>query len=32
VISVADEADIPRGAGTIWDVRGGDVTPREGAA
>jgi DNA replication and repair protein RecF len=32
VISVADEADIPRGAGTIWDVRGGGVTPREGAA
>jgi DNA replication and repair protein RecF len=32
VISVADEADIPRGAGTIWDVRAGGVTPREGAA
>lgn len=28
VISVADEADVPRTARTIWDVRGGSVQPR----
>jgi DNA replication and repair protein RecF len=32
VISVADEADVPRQAGAVWDVREGGVTPREGAA
>jgi DNA replication and repair protein RecF len=28
VISVADEADVPGGAGAVWDVRGGVVTPK----
>ena len=32
VISVADEADIPRHANAILDVRAGTVTPREAAA
>jgi DNA replication and repair protein RecF len=31
-VSVADEADVPALAGAVWDVRGGAVTPREGAA
>jgi DNA replication and repair protein RecF len=32
VVSVADEADVPSRALAIWDVRGGTVTPRAGAA
>jgi DNA replication and repair protein RecF len=32
VVSVADEADLPAQASTVWDVRAGSVTPREGAA
>ncbi len=32
VISVADEADVPARADAVWDVLGGSVTPREGAA
>ena len=28
VISVADEADVPRRADAVWDVRAGVVTPR----
>ena len=31
VITVADEADVPRFAAAIWDVRAGVVTPREAA-
>lgn len=31
VISVADEADVPRGADAVWDVRGGAITPRTAA-
>ena len=32
VVSVADEADVPAQAATIWDVHAGSVTPRPGAA
>lgn len=32
VISVADEADVPSRADAVWDVLGGAVTPRAGAA
>jgi DNA replication and repair protein RecF len=31
VITVADEADVPRDAAAVWDVRAGTVTPREAA-
>jgi len=31
VMSVADEADVPRQAIAVWDVRGGAVTPRAAA-
>ena len=29
VISVADEADVPRRASAVWDVHAGAITPRE---
>lgn len=29
-VSVADEADVPKLAAAVWDVRGGAVTPRGG--
>jgi DNA replication and repair protein RecF len=32
VISVADEVDVPTRADAVWDVLGGAVTPRAGAA
>ena len=32
VVSVADEADVPSQAATVWDVRAGSVTPREAVA
>jgi len=32
VVSVADETDVPGQAFVVWDVRGGTVTPRAGAA
>ena len=31
-VSVADEADVPGSASAVWDVRGGAVTVRAGAA
>jgi DNA replication and repair protein RecF len=31
IITVADEADVPRGAVAIWDVRAGSVAPRKTA-
>ena len=31
VITVADEADVPREAAAVWDVKAGAVNPREAA-
>ena len=30
-ISVADDADVPAAAGSVWDVRAGTVLPRKAA-